>query len=447
MIKPSVLLTRALIVSALVFSLSAWGFAQGIALDGAGPINRAMGGAATAAPIDSIGALLWNPASISGLPRSEIAFGLELILPTENVSSSIASGALGPGVPAVNLSGSTRAEPGVSPIPSMAWVHRDPCSRWTYGIGMFGVAGYSVNYPASLTNPILFPQSNQPGVSGGLGHVYAEAQFFQIVPTVSYQLTDRFSVGVAPTVTLARLMVDPLSFVAPDDGDGSGQARYPSGCATRYSWGGGFQAGVYFKANDCWQYGFTFKSPQRFEKFRYNSANEVGLPRQETVELSYPMILSLGTAYRGFDRWLIACDVRYFDYANTKGFGDAAGYKASGAMNGLGWDSVVSVHLGAQYQATCRLKLRVGYEYNSSPIDSDVAFFNVGTPLLVQNIASTGLTFDMTDQLSLSLAYLHGFRGSVTGPFNLPGVGAVAGTSVTCKTSADALVGGVTLRY
>ena len=447
MIKLPALLVRALLASALVFSLSAWGYAQGIALDGAGPINRAMGGAATAAPIDSIGALLWNPASISGLPSSEIAFGLELLLPTESVSSSIASGSFGPGVPPINVGGSTNAEPGVCPIPSMAWVHRDPCSRWTYGLGMFGVAGFSVNYPASLTNPILVPQSNQPGTLGGLGHVYADAQFFQIIPTVSYQLTDRLSIGVGPTVTLARLIVDPLSFVAPDDGDGSGQARYPSGCATRYSWGGGFQAGVYFKANDCWQYGFTFKSPQWFEKFRYNSASEVGLPRQETVELSYPMILSLGTAYRGFDRWLIACDVRYFDYANANGFGDAAGYKASGAMNGLGWDSVVSLHIGAQYQATGRLKLRFGYEYNSSPIDGDVAFYNVGTPLLIQNIASTGFTFDMTGQLSLSLAYLHGFQGSVTGPFQLPGAGAVAGTSVTPKTSADALAGGVTLRY
>jgi len=448
--KPSFLIAiiaRGLLAFITVFFFATGGFAQGIALNGAGPINRAMGGAATAAPIDSIGALLWNPASISGLPGSEIAFGFELLLPTENLSSSIAGNAFGPGMPPIDLAGSTYAEAGVCPIPSMAWVHKDPCSRWAYGIGMFGVAGFSVNFPADLSNPILFPPSNQPGGLGGLGHVYADAQFFQIVPTISYELTDRLSIGAGPTVTLARLMADPLSFVAPDDGDGSGMARYPAGCATRYAWGGGFQAGVYFKANECWQYGFTFKSPQWFEPFRYHTTSEAGLPRLEKVRMDYPMILSLGTAYSGFERWLLALDLRYLDYKHAKGFGDEAGYTADGAVAGLGWDSVFSLHLGAQYQAARRLVLRFGYQYNTSPIGSDVAFYNIATPLLIQHIASAGLTFNMTDRLSLSLAYIHGFEGSVSAPFQMPGVGAVPGTSVASKTSADALAGGVTLRY
>ena len=39
----------------------------GFILTGVGPVNRSMGGASTAAPIDATGALYWNPASISGL--------------------------------------------------------------------------------------------------------------------------------------------------------------------------------------------------------------------------------------------------------------------------------------------------------------------------------------------------------------------------------------------
>ena len=34
-----------------------------------------------------------------------------------------------------------------------------------------------------------------------------------------------------------------------------------------------------------------------------------------------------------------------------------------------------------QYSATDRLQLRVGYQYNPSPIGSEQAFFNVGSPL------------------------------------------------------------------
>ena len=436
-----------IIASILAFTLAGEAFAQGIAMDGAGPINRAMGGAATAAPIDSIGAILWNPASISGLPSSEIAFGLELLLPTENLSSSISAGALGGGLPPISLAGSTGGEPGVCPIPSMAWVHKCECSPWSYGIGVFGVAGLYLNYPADPTNPALMPQSNQPGGLGGVGHVYTEAQYFQIVPTVAYDVTEKLSIGFGPTLTLGRLMADPLSFVAPDDADGSLAARYPAGCATRYAWGGGFQVGVYYAANERWQYGFSFKSPQWFEPFRYNTADEAGMPHLEKVHFDYPLILSLGTAYTGFERWLLACDVRYFDYRNTAGYGDPAGYSPTGAVTGLGWRSVVSVNMGAQFQATQRMILRFGYAYNDSPIKGDAAFFNIASPLIVQHIVSTGMTYSLTDRLLLSLTYLHGFENSVTGPMVLPGVGSLAGTSVTSKISADALAAGVTMRY
>jgi long-chain fatty acid transport protein len=438
---------RAVVFSILTFALAEAVHAQGIAIDGAGPINRAMGGAATAAPIDSIGATLWNPASIRGLPSSELAFGLELLLPTENVSSSVTAGALGGGMPPIDMVGSTGGEPGVCPIPSMAWVHKCEDSRWAYGIGMYGIAGFSVNYPASLTNPILLPPNNQPGGAGGVGHVYADAQFFQIIPTVAYQLSDRLSVGFGPTLTLARVMADPLMFVAPDDGDGSAIPQYPAGCATRYAWGGGFQVGLYFEANSDWQYGVTFKSPQWLEPFRFNTSSEIGLPRQESVRFDYPLIVSVGTAYRGFERWLLACDVRYFDYKDAAGFGSPASFGASGEVTGLGWDSVVSVHTGAQYQATERLYLRLGYEYNSSPISSGTAFFNFASPMIIQNIASVGLSYNVTEQLVLSMAYLHGFENSVTGPFYAPGVGPLAGTSITSKLSADALTAGLALRY
>jgi long-chain fatty acid transport protein len=431
----------------MAFGLAGEIHAQGISLDGAGPINRSMGGAATAAPIDSTGALLWNPATIGSLPSSEIAIGLELLLPTEKVSSSIARGALGGGFPPVEISGSTGGEPGVTPIPSMAWVHKSRDSRWSYGLGMFGVAGFASNYPSSLTNPVLFPQNNQLGALGGLGHVAAEAEFFQIVPTVCYALTDKLSIGFSPTATLGRITATPLVFVSPDDADGSSVARYPTAATTRYSWGGGFQVGLYYVTDSAWNFGFSFKSPQWFEPFRFNAEDEVGAPRQEDVRFDYPMILSLGTAYTGFERWVLACDVRYYDYHNTAGFGSPAAFDATGAVTGLGWKSVVSVHLGAQYQATQRLFLRMGYEFNENPIGSDAAFFNVASPLIIQHIASTGLSYYLTDQLSVSLAYLHGFENSVTGPMYLPGVGALAGTSVTARTSADAVAAGVTVRY
>ena len=117
--------------------------------------------------------------------------------------------------------------------------------------------------------------------------------------------------------------------MAPDDADGSGAARYPSGCGTRTNWGGGFQLGVYYITDTCWHFGFCFKSPQWFEPIRIqHGQDELGPPRRQSIRFDYPHDLSLGTAYTGFENWLLACDVRYFDYGDAAGFGTPAGFNA-----------------------------------------------------------------------------------------------------------------------
>jgi len=418
--------------------------AQGIALSGVGPVNRSMAGAATAAPIDAAGALMWNPATINGLRSSQIEIGMELLLPTETLSSSIEPGALGGGFPPVRLAGSTGGEPGVSPIPCMAWVHNDPDSRWAFGLGMFGVAGFRVNYPSDPTNPLLTPQ---PPLGLGLGRVFAEAEYYQIVPTVAYKLNDRLSVGFAPTITLVKLCADPLFFASPNDANGDESPTYPGGGGTRYSFGAGFQVGVYYVTESNWQLGFSLKSPQWTEPIRSHTTDEIGSPLVEAVHFNYPMILSWGVGYTGFDRWLLACDLRYFDYQNTAGFGSPAAFDATGRVQGLGWKNILSVHTGAQYQATDRLFLRVGYQYNDSPFGSDIAFFNVASPLNIQHVISTGVSFQATDNVMFSAAYIHGFQAETSGPMHAAGIGPLPGTSVTSSVSADALGVGVTVQY
>jgi long-chain fatty acid transport protein len=425
---PQFLLGWLLVFAALPGTLEA----QGIALSGVGPVNRSMGGAATAAPIDAAGALMWNPASISGLSCSEVDLGMELLLPSEKLSST-----------AFGMQGSTGGEPGVMPIPEMAIVHKTDGSPWTWGVGVFGIAGFTTNYPASLTNPVLTPQ---PPNGIGLGRVSSIAEYYQVVPTISYAINDQLSVGIAPTLTIAKLDINPMVFAAPDDAAGTG-FNYPTSDGTRYHFGGGFQVGVFYTPTPTWNLGFCFKSPQWFETFTANVTNELGQPEVAAVNFDYPLILSLGTAYTGVQDWLFACDVRYFNYAGTAGFGSPAGFAPDGAVTGLGWKSIVSVHSGAQYFCSDRLSLRLGYEYNPSPIGDDQAFFNVGSPLIVEHILGIGFSYRLTEHEILSVAYLHGFQNESTGPISAPGLGAIPGTSVTSAISADALGAGLTVQY
>src|SRR5207245_949021 len=108
----------------------------------------------------------------------------------------------------------------------------------------------------------------------GLGSLFSHFEVFQIAPTVSWNVTDRLSIGFGPTLDLANLRVDPLLITSPNaSGD------YPVGTHTRYAWGGGVQAGVYYLLGDAWHIGASVKSPQWFEDFHFNTAGDGGRPR------------------------------------------------------------------------------------------------------------------------------------------------------------------------
>jgi long-chain fatty acid transport protein len=404
----------------------AWG--QGVALRAVSTVTESMGGAVTAAPVDAAGAIHFNPASMSGLNSSEMSFSMGVIIPQSELSSR-----LGP------YSGSTRSEPGAVPAPSMAMVWQQDDSPWTFGFGAFAVGGSRVNYPASLTNPILMPQ--QTGI--GLGRLSAEVEVHQLVPAVSYQVSDRMSIGFAPTIAVARMVASPLFLAAKNPGT---PAMYPEGVGTRYIWGGGFELGVYYVTENDWHLGASFSSPQWVESFRYKSTDQLGRPRDVKFHLDYPMILSTGVAYSGFERWVLSCDVRYFNYANTPGFKDYGVSPTTGALLGLDWENIMGVSLGAQRQVTDHLYVRFGYAYNDNPIDSEAVQYNVASPLIVQHSLHTGLSYMFADNWMANLAYVHCFESEVAGPLH-GASGPIPGSEVKSTASADVVSFGFTKRF
>jgi long-chain fatty acid transport protein len=401
-----------------------------------------MAGAATASPLDAAGALMWNPATISGLANSQVSIGAALVLPTTKISSRIAAGSLSGGLPAMNLAGEDSSEPGVSAIPSIGFVERVENTRWSYGLGLFGIGGFRVNYPAGETNPILTPQ---PPLGVGVGRVFAEAELTQMAPTVSYVVNERLSLGFAPTITMASVAADPLLLAAPDDANGDSFATYPAGRGNRMHWGGGFQCGVYFIGEDDWHFGAAVKSPQWFEPVRFKTEDELGRPRIVNVEFTYPTIVTTGVAYSGLEDFVFATDLRFFDYGSAKGFGDT-GFRDDGALSGLGWSSILAVSSGIQYQVHEGLYVRLGYSFNQNPISDFASGFNIASPVVIQHFSYAGFSCQLTSSTYLSISYIHGFENSVNGPIQTP-LGPISGSDVTSSASLDAVAFGVNINY
>jgi long-chain fatty acid transport protein len=414
----------------------------GIAFSSAGPDNAGMGGASTAAPIDPSGALYWNPAGITGLHGSQVNFGLEILYPHTTLSSGIPAGALGPFGPPVSMAGTDRSESGIYALPTVGLVYQPEDSNIVWGLGIFSAGGFAVNYPGSVTNPIL---TAQPPQGLGLGPIAAELQVFQIVPTVAMRVTDHLSIGIGPTLDLATLRVDPALLSPPDDADHDGFARFASGTHGETEAGGGFQIGVFYTTDSDWNFGASYKSPQWFQTFSYNALDEAGRPRTVQFRFDYPQIASIGTSYTGIERLVLAADFRYIDYHNTTGFAHT-GFDSTGAIKGLGWNDQFALALGAQYEVSDSLALRMGYTYNTDQIPSSHSIFNVGSPLILEHTLYAGFSYQVTECFRISFAYEHAFENSITGPIITP-AGAVPGSFVQSTTSADAFVFGATFRF
>lgn len=423
----------------------------GHVLSGVGPVDQAWAGAGTANPQDALGALHWNPASITRLSSTSLTLSLQLLRPTGSIVSAVGPNTFGPGFPNTTLSGTTDSEAGPFPIPALGFVHAPAASRWAFGLSAFGVGGFGVDYEQSATNPIVMPQ---PPGGMGMGAMTSAFQLLQVMPTVAYQLTDHLALGVAPTLNVSSLEVTPFPATVPNDANGDGYGSYPE-APQAWTFGYGVQVGLHLADLNGFHVGASFKSPQVFDDFEFDSVDEVGNPQTFTFNLDYPMILSLGVGYSGLDRWEFAADVRYIDFEHTDGFrvtdeqffavDPNTGYP-TGAVTGFGWKSIWTVAAGLQYDLTSRLPLRVGYSFNQNPIDDAYTFFNCVSPAIIQHRVSGGLSYALSDRFTGSAAVQYGFRNDIQGTWMHPQFGSMAPTLVKSELSTFFIVLGVEMK-
>jgi hypothetical protein len=123
-----------------------------------------------------------------------------------------------------------------------------------------------------------------------------------------------------------------------------------------------------------------------------------------------------------------------------------SGFTPLGAARGVGQHSIWAFAAGAQYRLTDALWLRLGYTFSQNPIDALHVSANVASPNIVQHTLSVGASYQVSECLSLDVAYVHGFQNSATGPLVTP-LGVVPGTAITSVVSADTFVAGATLRF
>ena len=429
---------KSIILRVYILLISTTLFAQtGHILQGVGAVNMSMGGAATAQPLDISGALQWNPASVSVFDENIMKLDVGLFFSSPKLYSTVPEFDTN-GMPTGNFySGSTEDDRGTSILPSLAMVWGKENSKHTFGVSAFGISGFGVTFPESMTNPINMPQG-----MGGFGHIESDYMLLQVGFTWAYELSDKFSIGIEPTIDYAALELAPNPTANPTS------AGYPSTDKAN-AIGFGAQFGIFYDSGSGLKLGASYKTTQKFSEFEFDNTYLDNSTSNNNFQMDYPAILSLGAGYSIGDIDL-ALDYRHVDYENTDGF-STTGWTQTASVAGFGWKNISILSVGLQYKGIDKLPLRFGYTYSSNPIPDEVTFFNIPATAIIKDAFQFGFSFNASSNLRFDALYHHGTSdGKKSGPILNPGFiqyyppyGAIPGSNVSYDMTTDMVTLGI----
>jgi len=365
--------------------------------------------------------------------------GLDLFSPKRDISRS-GSGAAG-------IDGSVTSGSNLFAIPELGY-NRMIGSDKSIGITVYGNGGMNTNFnggqiPATSatcgTAPFGFNfYSGQPGPYNllcGSGKLGMNLEQLTIAPTFAWKLNKDHSLGATLLVTRQTFKVEGLSSffgftsnISPATGAlltpyAAGNNVTDRGKDT--TWGYGIKFGWLGKVSDTVTLGANYASKTRMGKFDMYKDLFAG---QGYFDI--PSNLSLGIAVKASPAWTLAADYERIDYSGIKsvanpstnvGNGAAATFFTAGTLGcdscrGFGWSSVNVFKLGAEYKYSPNLILRAGYNHTDNPIQSRDVTFNMIAPGVIKDHVTLGFTYGLSKDSDLTMAYMHAFRNSVSGP-------------------------------
>lgn len=260
------------VVSSLAFvgNLSAVGFR----LPNQDPEAIARGNAFTATA-DNPSALYYNPAGITQLDGRHLSVGVYAISASADYTSA--------------LGGSASSDSAFQFAPQLYYVDSPENCPISYGIGVFAPYGLAVDYGRDTPFSSLA--------------IEGELLFATVNPTIAYQVTPEFSVGIGLALNYSEISFSRAIGLTPGDGFEFEGDDYSVG----------FNFGALWQPCEQWSFGLNFRSAT---KMNYEGSSTVtGLPSTSTdADLQFPMNLALGVSYRPTSEWNIEAGIDWTDW-------------------------------------------------------------------------------------------------------------------------------------
>jgi long-chain fatty acid transport protein len=266
----------------------------------------------------------------------------------------------------------------------------------------------------------------------------------QVGLTYAYEFSEKFSIGIQPNFNYGALELLPNPLSSPDPAKG-----YPTS-DNASAFGYGAQVGLFYDTKTGFKVGASYKTAQYFSDFEFKNTYLDGTSAPENkFRMDYPAIFSIGTGYsKGVID--IALDYRKVFYSATEGF-EEKGWTSTGSVKGFGWNDISIVSFGIQYKGISKLPLRLGYTFNTNPIEEELTFFSAPATAVIKNAFQIGLGYEFSDRFTLNGVFHYGTssgstKGEILNPMmvapNNP-YGAIPDSSVSYEMTTSMVMLGI----
>jgi len=429
---------------------------NGMDLEGYGPVATALGGASMAYD-NGTAAVINNPATLG--------------LMTDPARLDLALGVLGPDITATSPASANNVF-GVAPnqsakssatafyMPALGYARRS--GDFVYGLGVFGQGGMGCEYDANSWRGLGFGLKNRSEVSVG-----------RVILPLAYKVNDRWLIGATADFVWAGMDVQMamsgaqfFDLVMPTSqqfGRASGTIvqsfgqvlqTMPAGTSVDYayfnfsngspftgaarSYGYGAKVGVVYTPSKEIRFGLVYHTPTSLSdmkadgktmSFQLNVPGMGHVPQSLTgdyrvIDFQWPALLAGGLAWYPANRWMVVADLREvfwrnvmsqfhmsFTASNATANGPFAGQNLDAVLF-QDWDNQTVVELGAAYEASDSLTLRVGANFSNDPVPNQ--YLNCLFPAIVKDHLTAGLGWKLDEHSSFDASFTYGFGVTVT---------------------------------
>lgn len=379
------------VILGLMVGLCSGLYPNGFNLNGNGTKAITMGGAFIGLA-DDYSAVFWNPAGLTQMKETTLAFFGTDIIPKASYQFTY------PGVFSIDTDAKSKHYPSGS-----AGFFTPLSEKVVVGIYGYVPTGLGVEWEgvdlAPLTEGAVYEWKTYVGI-------------ITVSPVIAFKVSEKFSLGAAFNISygFAKLSKPGLGQYSEDTND--------------VAFGG--TIGMLVKPSEKFSFGMTFRTPLKVKlsgEATMAGAPLLGLPDTDDAlrEVTFPMWFGAGIAIKPTDKLTITADAQYtnwkvmdtipmeFAIAGWKFF-----FEEEAALK-LDWKDCVQLRFGLEYKTSEKFAIRAGYYYDPNPSpkntrtillpEVDFNFFTFGFGYHTEKVTiDFGIEYGMGKELEITSA-------------------------------------------